>query len=263
MPARLLLIDALNLIRRVHAAVKAPDDNSQVDGAISATVSSLSRALRHASPTHALMVFDGNPPTWRHELFPDYKSQRKPMPEALQKRLGDFNSAFIKLGVKSFRRSGLEADDVIAAIASKAVQAEIEVIILSTDRIFQQLLTSRFIKLRDHYQKVDLDQQSVKSQTGLAPEQLVDYWAMAGFGDVPGVNGVGGKGAAKLLSDYHNLDTILMQSETAKGPAAKVVSQREQAELSRRLARLACDLELGLSLKDLRYQPVNSAALAE
>ncbi|MGI9277128.1 MAG: 5'-3' exonuclease H3TH domain-containing protein [Endozoicomonas sp.] len=259
MPARLLLIDALNLIRRVHAAVKAPDDNSQVDGAISATVSSLSRALKHASPTHALVVFDGNPPTWRHELFPDYKSQRKPMPEALQKRLGDFNSAFIRLGIKSFRRSGLEADDVIAAIASKAVQAEIEVTILSTDRSFQQLLTSPCIKLRDHFKKVDYDQQSVRSQTGFEPDQLVDYWAMAGFGDVPGVNGVGGKGATQLLSDFGSLDAVLGQSEEAKGPAAKVVSQKEQAELSRRLARLACDLELGLSLKDLRYQPVASA----
>ena len=263
MSPSLLLIDALNLIRRVHAAVRAPDESSQVDGAISSTISSLSRAIRKSNPTHALVIFDGNPPTWRHELFPDYKKDRKPMPELLRKRLGDFNKAFLSMGVKTFRKSGLEADDVIAAIATKAAQANVEVTILSTDRVFQQLLTSDGIKARDHFQKVDFTRTSVIHQYGFEPEQLIDYWAIAGVGDIPGVHGIGEKGASTLIKEHQSLQNILElgKCETVqKGAIGKIVSQTEQALLSQKMARLACDLELGVRLKDLRYEPATSAA---
>ena len=249
----LLLIDALNLIRRIHAAVRAPDQNSQVDGAISSTLSSLSRALHDSRPTHALMVFDGNPPTWRHDLYPAYKSQRKPMPETLNKRLGDFNQAVQQRGIKTFRRSGLEADDVIASIACKALQAGVAVTILSTDRVFQQLLTQRAIRLRDHFQKLDHNQETVTRQMELTPSQLADYLAIAGNHDIPGVTGVGSRGAARLLKEHASLQAIL-QIEEASGAALKVQNQQEQARLSKQLATLATDLELGVRLKDLRYQ---------
>ena len=252
MRPHLLLIDALNLIRRIHAAVKATDEDGQVDGAIHACQSSLQRALRDNQPTHALIVFDGNPPTWRHALYPDYKSQRKPMPECLFRRLGDFNSAFLESGVRTFRRSGLEADDVIASIANKAAQAEVMVTILSTDRCYQQLLTRPNLVIRDHFKKETLSADTVLQQHNLRPEQLVDYWAIAGNGDIPGVHGVGSKGAAALLQEYGNLDDIL-SLENIKGPAAKVCKDKERALLSRQLATLATDLELGVSLKDIRY----------
>lgn len=254
MRPHLLLIDALNLIRRIHAAVKTPDNHSQIDGAISSTVSSLLRALHDSQPTHVLVVFDGNPPTWRHELYPDYKQQRKPMPKSLQNRLGDFNQAFLKQGVKTFRRSGFEADDVIASLASKALGAGVAVTVLSTDRGFQQLLTDKAIRLRDHFQKQDHNRDTVKQQLNLNPEQLIDYWAIAGNGDIPGVTGVGNKGATQLLMEHSSLDTLLGLDET-KGPAGKVCHQKEQALLSRQLATLATSLELGIRLKDLRYQP--------
>ena len=252
MRPHLLLIDALNLIRRIHAAVRAPDENSQVDGAISSTISSLSRALHDSQPTHALVVFDGHPPTWRHELYPDYKSQRKPMPDTLNNRLGDFNNAFLQLGVKTFRRSGLEADDVIASIASKAMGAGVAVTILSTDRSFQQLLTQPSIRLRDHFQKQDHNAETVFQELGFRPEQLVDYWAMAGNGDIPGVSGVGKQGATKLMLELGGLERVFQQGES-KGAAGKVCAQKEQALLSQRLATLATELELGVRLKDLRF----------
>ncbi|WP_422134177.1 5'-3' exonuclease H3TH domain-containing protein [Endozoicomonas sp. ALD040] len=257
MRPHLLLIDALNLIRRVHAAVRAPDENSQIDGAISATVASLTRAIKETSPTHCLMVFDCNPPTWRHELFPDYKKGRKPMPEALRKRLGDFNRAFLKMGVKTFRKTGLEADDVIAAIASKASKANAETTILSTDRIFLQLLNVPQIKLRDHFQKIDYQGESVQNLYGFGAEKLTQFWAIAGVGDVPGVQGVGDKGATSLILEHQEISNIFLLGEEAKGAAGKVVKQKEQALLSLKLATLACDLEIGVRMKDLRYETVS------
>ncbi|KEQ12138.1 5'-3' exonuclease H3TH domain-containing protein [Endozoicomonas numazuensis] len=252
MPPHLLLIDALNLIRRVHAAVRAPDEDSQVDGAVSATLSSLIRAIKETSPTHCLIVFDGNPPTWRHELFPDYKKGRKPMPDSLRKRLGDFNRAFQKMGVKTFRKSGLEADDVIAAIASKASKAEVRTTILSTDRIFLQLLASPHIKLRDHFQKLDYQGQNVQNLYGFGADKLTEFWAIAGVGDVPGVQGVGDKGATALILEHQTMSNVFLLAEDAKGAAGKVIKQKDQALLSLKLATLACDIEVGVRMKDLR-----------
>ncbi len=260
MRPHLLLIDALNLIRRVHAAVRAPDEDSQVDGAISATLSSLTRAIKETAPSHCLMVFDGNPPTWRHALFPDYKKGRKPMPEPLRKRLGDFNRAFLNMGVKTFRKSGLEADDVIAAVACKASKADIETTILSTDRIFLQLLSAPQIRLRDHFQKCDYQGESVQNLYGFGADRLTQFWAMAGVGDVPGVQGVGDKGATSLILEHQEISNIFLLDEEAKGAAGKVVRQKDLALLSLKLATLACDLEVGVRMRDLRYVPASGEA---
>ncbi|MRI35004.1 hypothetical protein EOPP23_18675 [Endozoicomonas sp. OPT23] len=260
MQPHLLLIDALNLIRRIFAAVRAPDDYSRVDGAIASSLSSLSRAARDCQPTHTLVVFDGNPPTWRHELYPQYKEGRKPMPDALRQRLGDFNQAFLNNGFKSYRKAGLEADDVIAAVANKAASAGVQVTILSTDRVFFQLLGNPNITQRDHFQKLDFNHDTVVSQFSFEPEQLVDLWALSGVGDVPGVTGVGDKGASTLLKVHNTLSEILELGDSASGAAKKVVEQKEMALMSHKLARLASELELGLRLKDLRYEPATEAA---
>lgn len=253
MTPKLLLIDALNLIRRIHAAVPAPDANAQVDGALSSTLSSVLRAVNICQPSHVLVVFDGDPPTWRHQLYPEYKSQRKPMPEELRRRLVEFNQLFRQKGLMTFRKNGLEADDVIGTVAVKAIKANVPVTILSTDRSYQQLLASPLVTQRDHFNKRDITGKDIPEKYGLQPEQLIDLWAMAGVGDIHGVVGVGEKGALKLLSEYGSLNQILAFDGEAKGALKKTLEQREQAELSKKLVILRNDIELGLSMKDMRY----------
>ncbi len=253
MTPQLLLIDALNLIRRVHAAVKAPDDSRQVDGALSAVLSSTLRAIQDSQPSHILVVFDGDPPTWRHELLAEYKSQRKPMPTELRQRLTDFNQLFRQNGIMTFRRNGIEADDVIGAIAHKAVKATIPTTILSTDKIYRQLLSSPLVTLRDHFNKSNVQREDIIREYNLPPEKLIDLWALAGIGDVPGVTGVGEKGAFKLLQEHNSLETILHCEGEIKGALSKVLEQKDQATLSKTLITLQKDIDLGMSLKDMRY----------
>ncbi|USE39423.1 5'-3' exonuclease H3TH domain-containing protein [Endozoicomonas sp. SCSIO W0465] len=268
MAPTLLLIDALNLIRRIHAAIPSrepqADENQQVDGALSATLSSVQRAIKECNPSHILMVFDGDPPTWRHQLLPGYKAQRKPMPLVLRQRLVEFNNAFRQIGIMTFRRNGIEADDVIGAITHKAIAANVKTVILSTDKAYRQLLHSSLVIQRDHFQKENFDRVSVCTEYGMPPEQLLDYWGIAGVGDVPGVEGVGKKGASELINQFGSLRAIfepeVAHGEKVKGALKKVLTQREQAELSVRLATLQYDVELGLSLKDLRYKPEESKA---
>ena len=255
MSPTLLLIDALNLIRRIHAAVPAPDDKQQVDGALSATLASVTRALRVCQPSHALVVFDGDPPTWRHEILPEYKSQRKPMPAELRNRLTDFNQLFRQNGLMTFRKNGMEADDVIGAVAHKAIQAGVATTILSTDRTYQQLLSSPLVTIRDHFNKQDIRSEDIQQKYHVSPHQLIDLWSMAGVGDIHGVSGVGEKGALKLLQEFGSLDTILAFEGESKGALNKTIEQKEQALLSRQLVTLKKVFELGLSMKDLRYFP--------
>lgn len=267
----LLLIDALNLIRRIHAAIPSrdasTDENQQVDGALSATISSVKRAINECSPSHVLIVFDGDPPTWRHQLYPGYKAHRKPMPLVLRKRLVEFNNAFRKMGIMTFRRNSVEADDVIGAVAHRAIEAEVNTVILSTDKAYRQLLCSPLVTQRDHFQKVNFDADSVIDEYQLTPDKLLDYWGIAGVGDIPGVEGVGKKGAAELLKEYGSLKALLNlevkleerdeegSNTKPKGALKKVLAQKDQAELSVQLATLKDDIELGMSLKDLRYRP--------
>ena len=261
----LLLIDALNLIRRIHAVIPAGDGSpeaeaKQVDDALTATLTSLQRAIHDCQPSHVLVVFDGDPPTWRHELYPAYKAGRKPMPAPLRQRLREFNQRFREFGVMTFRRNGMEADDVIGAVTHKAVAGGVKTVILSTDKAYRQLLHWPLVTQRDHFRKVDFNGDAVHEEFGVSSEQLLDYWAMAGIGDVPGVDGVGPKGATALLNEYTTLDAILAVGDeegdsgrVKKGPLKKVLAQSDQALLSRQMATLKRDIELGMSLKDLRF----------
>lgn len=263
MTPTLLLIDALNLIRRIHAAIPSrppqADENQQVDSALSATISSVQRAIKECNPSHVLIIFDGDPPTWRHQLLPGYKAQRKPMPTLLRQKLVEFNNTFRQMGLMTFRRNGIEADDVIGTITRKATMAKVKTVILSTDKTYRQLLDSPLVIQRDHFRKENFDRNAVSTEYGLPPEKLLDYWGIAGVGNIPGVKGVGKRGARELLNHFASLNAIF-ESEVenrkeVKGALKKVLAQREQAELSIRLATLQYDVELGLSLKDLRYRP--------
>ena len=253
----LLLIDALNLIRRVYAAQPGEDGPERAEGARGSSVQSLKRALREASPTHAACVFDGEGPSWRHELEPRYKEGHKPMPEALAEALDGYRQAFREIGVSSLAFPGLEADDVIATIAAKAAAAGAAVTVLSTDKIFGELLTSG-VRVRDHFQDRDTDAAYLMRKFGVEPEQLADYLALAGDrgNNIAGVPGIGAKTAADLLTRFASLEEVLAATERIGGKLGERL--REHAETARRCRRLVglrADLELGINLNELRYRP--------
>ena len=261
---RLLLVDGLNLIRRVYAAQPGPDGPEKAEGGRVSCVQSLERALREVEPSHALVVLEGAEPTWRHRLFPGYKAGHAPMPEALAAALPSYREAFAELGVISFEHPGSEADDVVATLAVKLADAGGAAVILSTDKIFLQLLSAA-IAVRDHFARRDFDGEFVLERFGVEPERLLDLLALAGdsTSGIPGVPGVGPKTAAKLLGALGSFDQVLAAAarvgsgETAAPPltarlAAKLVAHADDARLARTLLGLRTDLELGLNLMDLR-----------
>ncbi len=253
---KLLLVDALNLIRRVYAAQPGEEGADKAAGARTSSVQSLERALRENTPTHAVCVFDGKERSWRHELYPDYKAGHKAMPEALASALGDFRDAFRQIGVASLRIPAFEADDTAA---HKASAAGISVIILSTDKSFLQLLQAD-IRIRDHFRRADLDAAHAREKFGVRPDQLVDFLALAGDrgNGIPGVPGVGTKSAAKLLGRFETLEAILDRAGELEGKLGeRLRGHAETVRLYRKLVALRTDLELGANLSDWRYRPAS------
>lgn len=254
---RLLLVDALNLIRRVYAAQPGPDGPERAEAARDASVQSLDRALRESSPTHAVCVFDGEGTSWRHDLFADYKAGHDPMPEALAEALAGYRQAFLEIGVASLCLPRLEADDVIATAATKAAAAGADALVLSTDRGFLQLLPAG-VRLRDHFRRADLDAPYVAKKFGVRPEQLGDSLALAGDhgNGIPGVPGIGPKSAARLLGRFETLERVLESAGEVQGKLGERLREHADAvRLYRRLVGLKTDLDLGTNLSELRYRP--------
>lgn len=250
MRSSLLLVDGFNLIRRIYEA--GPPEPA-IEEVVSRSVRSLERALEYHKPTHACCVFEYHDTTWRHLLYRDYKKGRAPTPGALLTGLGTFIEGFGMAGVKAVAVQSYEADDVIATLATGAARGGGDAVILATDKMYLQLLCER-IRVFDHFAGRFVTAEDVKTRFGVAPGQLIDYWAMTGdaTNNVKGVSGVGPKSARSLLEQFGDLASIMADAGDARLPA-RVRAQEHAAITARRLVTLKVDVAVGINLKELRY----------
>jgi len=266
--AHLVLIDALNLIRRIYAVQERPfmhtkstpadelSPNTQkqvIYNTQNACVAALNKILTEHNPTHGLAVFDSQEPCWRFELFKDYKKGRKKMPEHLAQALNSIQDAFMAEGVDSLTSQTDEADDLIATLATKMAFHGQQVTIISTDKGFLSLLSPN-IQVYDHFSRRYLDEAHVKSKFDVKSTQLIDLWTLTGdnTNKIPGVAGIGQVTAANLINEYGSLKAILESEKLKKGIREKLENCPEQLSLSRKLLALKRDIPLGFNLKDIR-----------
>lgn len=259
MSTSLLIIDAMNLIRRIYAVQEKQNKNNQF--ALSATnntaCNALQKLLRAHAPTHVICVFDSHQESWRHEIAPDYKQGRKPIPETLKAYLPQIQDAFYEMGIESLVTEQDEADDLIATLAHKVGERQQRSVIVSTDKGFYQLLNA-YTTIYDYFQSLHMDSYYVEHKLGLKIPQLIDYWAITGISSshIKGVEGVGNKGALSLLQEFQSLDNMLQQTEDADTDKRllKVKKHSNDALLAKQLVSLKNQIDLGFNLKDLRYQ---------
>ncbi|MEZ8741864.1 flap endonuclease Xni [Photobacterium swingsii] len=255
MSIHLVVIDALNLIRRVHAAQPGEPN---VDNTAKVCCQALEKIINNSQPTHIVAVFDHHSDDrgWRAELLPHYKEGRKPMPEELALGMDKIQDAFMALGIDSLLSDGDEADDLVATLALKVASRNQQVTIVSTDKGYCQLLQPT-LRVRDYFQQRWLDAPFVKKEYGIAPEQLTDYWGLAGISSskIPGITGIGPKAAVELLSLYPSLEAVLSATDLPKKWQKKITGNEAMARASKQVSSLKTDLELGFNLQDIRYQP--------
>ena len=209
-PQTLLLLDGTSVVRRVYEAVPGEDSAARVDGAITASLHSIKRALSEHQPTHFLAAFDHGGSTWRHELMPGFKATRAPMYPGLRDALPRLYADMEALGFSWISSPGVEADDVIATIASRAAARGFNVIVASNDVDMCALLTSG-VRVYNHFAKAWRNEDWLGAEWGISPAQVPD--AMALIGDerksVPGIFGIGIKVAAKLLTEHKDLEGVI------------------------------------------------------
>lgn len=249
MSLHLLIVDTLNLIRRLHAVQGSP--------CVGGCVAALRQLLDHTQPTHVVAVFDGETrhQGWRHQLLPDYKSGRPPMPEDLQAEMPALMEAFRNAGVSCWIADQDEADDLAATLAVKMAQAGHQATIVSTDKGYCQLLAPQ-IRIRDYFQKRWLDLPFIEAEFGVTPERLPDYWGLCGISSskIPGIAGIGAKSAKELLQQFGSLEAIYQQLDQVPGKwRNKVQAGKQMAEISRQVATLKQDLVMQGNLNMLRF----------
>ncbi|MFQ6371226.1 flap endonuclease Xni [Shewanella sp. YIC-542] len=255
---RLLIIDGMNLVRRLYAA---QPDEQDLAGLAQRTLNACHKLCAYHHPSHLAIVWDGEQESWRKKLYGDYKKGRKPMPPLLAQYLPQLKQALATAGMLSVNADA-EADDVIATLACKVCQHAGEAIIVSTDKGFFQL-QFKGLQQWDHFAQRWMDVASLEQKLGINRQQLLDFIALSGDSGnrIPGIPGIGPKSAAELLKSFRSLANIYHALDTlGHKQAEKLRSGYDMARLSYRLAKLQTDMTLNLNLSDYRWQPKEATA---
>lgn len=265
---KLFLVDASNMFFRAYFAI--PHMNAK-DGlptnALYGFLSMSVKLLRDLKPDYLVYCFDRKEPSFRNELYPEYKANRTEMPEDLVPQMEYIKKIPELLGIKCIEKSGLEADDLIGILAKQAEKEEaIEVVIVSGDKDFAQLVNSK-VSLYDSMKDKSFKEEDVKAKWGVKPSQFIDYLALVGDSsdNIPGVRGVGPKTAEKLLKQYNDLDEIYKNLEVIKpdGLKKKLTENKEMAYLSQKLVTIMTEDSLNLKTDELNLQPIRKQELLD
>src|SRR6186713_256088 len=260
----LVLVDGSSYLYRAFNALP-PFSNSRGEptGAVFGVLNMLSKFLKDYDPERIAVVFDAPGKTFRDELFAEYKAQRPPMPDDLRTQIEPLFEAVRGMGLPILRETGMEADDVIGTLACAAARENLSVLISTGDKDMCQLV-SPHITLINTMSGTVLDRAGVKTKFDVFPEQIIDYLALVGDSsdNIPGIDKVGPKTAAKWLGKYSTLDALVADAANVEGKVGENLrAGLATLELARKLATIRTDVTLPVSLQQLRRQPPDTEVL--
>ena len=262
----LLLVDGSSYLFRAFYAL--PDLRTLEGfptGAIRGVIGMLRKLANDFEGSPVAVVFDVGGKTFRNDLYPEYKANRPRMADDLRVQIPPIFEIVEAMGMPLLRIADVEADDVIGTLATEATRVGRRTIISTGDKDMAQLV-SEHVTLVNTMDNSELDRDGVIAKYGVPPERIVDYLALMGdsVDNIPGVPKVGPKTAAKWLDAYGSLDEVIAHSEEVKGKAGENLRDAvDILPLSRELASIRCDVELGLGVRDLTPQPADEAKLRE
>jgi DNA polymerase-1 len=263
----MFLIDAMAMaFRNFHAFGARPlttPDGTPISAVFGSAVYLL-KLMAEEKPDFLAVITDTKEKTFRHEMYPQYKANRTEMPEDLVKQLPLFRQLFECFDIPYLFYKGYEADDIIGTFARRYASDDCEVYIVSGDKDFMQLVNDN-VKLytpRKGGESEIIDREGVLNKFGVAPEQVVDALALIGDSadNVPGVLGIGEKGAAKLIQKFGSLAGIYQHIEELPPNKQReaLATQRDQAYLAQKLLRIHTDVPLEISIEALKFDLAQS-----
>ncbi|MBE7422984.1 MAG: DNA polymerase I [Zoogloeaceae bacterium] len=265
MPTLLLVDGSSYLYRAFHALPDLRNKSGEPTGAVYGVIAMLRRLDSDFKADYRACVFDAKGKTFRDDWYPDYKAQRPPMPDDLASQIGPLHECIRALGWPLLSIEGVEADDVIGTLAREAGRQGIEVVVSTGDKDLAQLVNPH-VRLVNTMSNEVLDEAGVRTKFGVAPAQIVDYFALVGdsVDNVPGVDKVGPKTAAKWLQEYGSLDAIVARANEIGGKVGENLRRHlDFLPLGKKLVTVVCDLELPVKVADLAPQAPDKAKLAE
>jgi DNA polymerase I len=269
-PGSMYLIDAHALIFQMFHAIR--DMMSAPDGRPTNAVFGVTRDLlwlqEEVRPDYLLCAFDMPAPTFRDEIFADYKKHRPPPPDDLQVQVPMIHEVLEAMNLPILGVSGYEADDVMATVAAKGVERGLQVFICTSDKDCRQLIRDN-VRLYSLRKREEFDRQKLLEDWGIAPEQVVDYQALVGdsVDNVPGVPGIGAKTAAKLLQEFATLDNLIKRVGEVKPQriqdSLRAAIESGKLQISRRLVCLDCKVPMKIDWDAWRRREWDSQKLLE
>lgn len=261
------LVDVSSMFFRAYYAIRPLTSPSGLPvNAIYGFVSMIVKLLKEEKPDYFVFCYDRKEPSFRKEIYPEYKAHRTEMPEDLGKQIPYIKKIADLLGIPSLEISPYEADDIIGTLAKFGREKNLEVVIVSGDKDFGQLITNHVV-LYDTMKDHKYDSLGVKEKWGIPPEQFIDYLALVGdtSDNIPGVEGIGPKGAQKLLQDFGSLESIYANIDKISSASIKqkLIQSKENAFLSKQLVTIALNVPIDNDLNSYKMRPIQTKELRE
>lgn len=254
----LVLIDGYAFVfRAFHAFPPLIRQDGLHVGAIYGFTSMLSKILLEFSCSHLAVVLDSGGKTFRHDIYPEYKSHRPPAPQELVQQFPLVREAVNALNINILEKQRFEADDLIATFAKNASNQGIKVTVISSDKDLMQLIDDN-ISMYDPIKSKFIKAPQVEEKFGVRPDQVIDVLSLIGDSAdyVPGVPGIGPKTAAELINKYHSIDGIYNNIDDI--PASKrkesLITNKELADLSKKLVTLDNNVQTDVTLNDIKIK---------
>ena len=273
MSNRLILVDGSSyLFRAYHALPPLTNSKGLNTGAAKGVIGMIRKLVADYDGDQVVVIFDAKGPTFRHEMYADYKANRPPMPDELREQIEPIHAAIKAMGLPLICIGGVEADDVIGTLSVEAASSGREVVISTGDKDMAQLVNDK-VTLINTMNNTAMDSTGVVDKFGVPPELIIDLLALMGdkVDNIPGVAGVGEKTATALLQHLGGMTAIYQQLDAvaalpirgAKSLAGKLELAQADAVLSYELATIKTDCELGLEVGALNSNlPDNQALIA-
>ena len=218
------------------------------------------------APTHVGVIFDAKGKTFRSDIYPEYKANRPPAPEDLVPKFPLTRDATRAFNLACVEQAGLEADDIIATLATQARDNGGRVTIISSDKDLMQLVGNG-VDMLDAMKNKRIDSDGVYEKFGVKPDRVIDVQSLAGdsVDNVPGAPGIGIKTAALLINEYGDLDSLLERAQEIKQPKRRdtLITFADQIRVSRELVTLKTDADIGVSLDELEVNEPDPTKILE
>ena len=270
---RLFLIDGSALAYRSYFAfIRNPLINSKGENTSAAFgfANSLFKILKEEEPDYIGVVFDTKAPTFRHEIYKEYKSTRAKMPDEMVSQLPRIMELVKGMNIPVLEMEGFEADDLMGTLARKAENKGLEVILVTGDKDFLQLVDEniKVLNPRKSGEEIEVyDQEKVKEKYGIPPEKVIDLLGLMGDAsdNVPGIPGVGEKTAVELIHQFGDLEKVLANADKVKrkNVSRNLKEHADLARLSKKLVTIETDVPIELDLKQLSRSEFDLPKLKE